>query len=131
MFIKQLHVLETKKCDSASNRAEKGRFPREIGPCREIGYFDPLEFPRKTIRGPEESNRENRENAKKQAFPSLCPKGLLRNEGKIENAKDRNAETRKFFAGRCFENGFACPNSRFDISSSRNFVSARHKFAIR
>jgi hypothetical protein len=65
MFIELPPISRTKKSEKGSIRLEKSRFPREIGPPRRKRFLRPLEFSKKTRRGPEGSIRENRENAGK------------------------------------------------------------------
>jgi hypothetical protein len=71
MFIEPLSFSRTKRSAKGSNRVEKSRFPRETGPLRIKRFFRPLDFPKKTRRGPEGSIREDRENAERRgsAFP--------------------------------------------------------------
>jgi hypothetical protein len=64
MFIEPLPISRTKNSEKGSILAEKVHFPREIGPPRRKRFLRPLEFPKKTRRGPEESIRKNRENGR-------------------------------------------------------------------
>jgi hypothetical protein len=77
MFIEPLPISRTKNSAKGSIRAEKVHFPREIGPPRRKRFLRPLEFPKKTRRGPEGSIRENREIAEKTPTGDMLEMGLF------------------------------------------------------
>jgi hypothetical protein len=83
MFIESHHDFGGEKSESAISQAEKGRFPREIEPRREIGFFDPANFRGKRYASRKQQFEKTAKTPGKRAFSRRCRKG--RSEAKERN----------------------------------------------
>jgi hypothetical protein len=93
-LICQLRIKCTLKCGSAKIKAEKARFPRENGVCKESEFFEAREIPRKTTCQPEGINSESLKNAGKSRLFGGTKNGKANEREKIRRVRLASCQCR-------------------------------------